>query len=134
MRPPPPAMIDCSGVFAVTRLRPRTQDLEAARGVALGLAQALGPRLQRVLLFGSRARGDVIAESDLDLLILVDRRDRAVRDAIEEATWPLYPLFVDVQVFTPARWEWALSADAPLLRHALEEGVELWPPSATGAP
>ena len=117
----------------MTGLGPRAPDVEAARTVTLGLVRALGPRLRRVLLFGSRARGDVVPDSDLDLLILVDRRDKAVRDAIELATWPLYPLFVDVQIFTPERWEWARSAGAPLLRHALEEGVELWPPSLTAA-
>lgn len=55
-----------------------------------------------------------------------------MKRAIDEAAWPLYPLVVDVQVFTPGRWEWSLGVGAPLLRHALEEGIQPWPAPATG--
>jgi len=35
-----------------------------------------GPRLRGVYLFGSRARGEAGAESDVDVLIVLDRLDR----------------------------------------------------------
>ena len=38
------------------------------------LHQALGSQLQSVLLFGSRARGDARADSDIDVLIVVRGR------------------------------------------------------------
>lgn len=38
---------------------------------ALQLRRELGPRLQRIVLFGSRARGDARDDSDYDLLLLM---------------------------------------------------------------
>jgi len=48
---------------------------EIARGVAVDLRRLYGDRLQRVLLFGSWARGDAHPESDIDLLVVLDRVD-----------------------------------------------------------
>lgn len=40
-----------------------------------GLESLYGQRLQGVYLFGSRARGEADADSDVDLLIVLDRVD-----------------------------------------------------------
>jgi predicted nucleotidyltransferase len=40
------------------------------------LASALGPRLVRLILFGSYARGIVHADSDVDVLVLVEPKER----------------------------------------------------------
>ena len=106
-------------------------DVALATAFAEKLAAQIGGRLQRAVLFGSRARGDALDESDYDILILVDRRDAALKRAIDEAAYAYYPAFLDVQVFTPERWTWSLTAGAPLLRHALEEGISLWPTTST---
>jgi len=46
---------------------------EIARAVACDLRERYGERLRKVLLFGSWARGDAHPESDIDLLIVLDR-------------------------------------------------------------
>lgn len=38
-----------------------------------GLAEIYGPRLKGVYLFGSQARGEANSESDIDVLIVLDR-------------------------------------------------------------
>lgn len=48
---------------------------EIARDVARDLRQLYGERLTRVVLFGSWARGDAQPESDIDLLVVLDRVD-----------------------------------------------------------
>jgi predicted nucleotidyltransferase len=48
------------------RVAARTADVEQARSVARALAAQWGARLHRVMLFGSRARGAALDDSDLD--------------------------------------------------------------------
>jgi predicted nucleotidyltransferase len=47
--------------------------VEVARAVANDLRELYGNRLRNVLLFGSWARGDAHPESDIDLLVVLDR-------------------------------------------------------------
>ncbi len=61
---------------------------------------------ERIVLFGSRARGDHQPESDYDLIVVLEspldrgERDGPIRDAIQEAGRS-----VDVTVYTPAEFD-----------------------------
>ena len=57
-----------------------------AREVAGELRELYGARLKQVLLFGSWARGDAHPESDIDLLVVLDRVDsrREERERMDE--------------------------------------------------
>lgn len=110
---------------------PHPADVDIARVFAADLAARLSGRLQRAILFGSRARGDALPGSDWDVLVLVDAYDRETRRAVSEAAWERDPAFIDVQIFTPERWAWSQHAQAPLLKHALAEGVAVWPETTT---
>jgi len=63
---PDPELIDLSGPFDPHQI---------AREVGQDLRGLYGDRLNRVLLFGSWARGDAHPESDIDLLVVLDRVD-----------------------------------------------------------
>ena len=54
------------------QIRLSEQDRSAIREAARLLVDAFGAR--RVVLFGSKARGDDTADSDIDLLVLTDHR------------------------------------------------------------
>ncbi len=43
--------------------------------------------VQSLILFGSRARGDADAESDYDVLVVVDQLDRQLRTTISRCAW-----------------------------------------------
>lgn len=70
---------------------------EVARRVAEDLRRLYGERLRRVVLFGSWARGDADRESDVDLLVVLDR--------------------------VPDPWQELRRMDELLWRHVLESGV-----------
>lgn len=53
-----------------------------------GLHDELGDRLRSVWLYGSRARGEPPKpESDVDLLVVIDERDRETADRVHDAVW-----------------------------------------------
>jgi len=77
---------------------------------------------QRVILFGSGARGDADAESDLDVLVIKDTDDPFVRRL--EAMAELCPLGVhaDILVYTPHELHQMIDDGNPFILQALREG------------
>ena len=89
-----------------------------------------GDDLLRVALFGSKARGDFDAESDVDVLVLVRDGDHWQRLAeISDLTSQLLlesgvnisPLVCDV-----TRYRWWADHHAPIYNSIQCDGVELW--------
>jgi len=56
--------------------------MDEARAAAAALAQGLGERLWGVVLFGSAARGEATADSDLDLLVVADALPERLGDRL----------------------------------------------------
>jgi predicted nucleotidyltransferase len=82
---------------------------------------------ERVVLFGSHARGDAAPQSDVDILVVADsnrpRYERAV--SIYRAVADL-PIELDVLVYTPAEvHEWS-GVDQAFVTTALREGRILY--------
>jgi uncharacterized protein len=74
----------------ISQRRP-ADPLEELRRRIKGTVQALEPDAE-IILYGSRARGDAAADSDWDLLILVDgpvdaAREQAIRHRLYELEW-----------------------------------------------
>lgn len=52
--------------------------------IVTSLKKKLGEHLKSMILFGSRARGDATADSDYDILLLVDEHGKEFRDGIRD--------------------------------------------------
>ena len=90
------------------------------------IVQGLTP--EKVILFGSQAKGQVDEDSDIDLLIVADsKQDRL------ERTWRVYRLLkgkrnspLDVIVLTPREYEEMKNRGYPFIREIEEEGTVLY--------
>ena len=121
------------------RERLEGEELETVHtAVTAALVRDLSP--DRIVLFGSFARGDQNRASDLDLVVIAptalpfcDRIGRALESAGTASTrLPTEPL-----VYTPEEWERMVAEDSSFAAFVLREGRVLYerrPESRRGAP
>jgi predicted nucleotidyltransferase len=91
------------------------------------LQQHYGDRLYRLILFGSHARNEATADSDIDVLIVLEDPVEAGKeiDATGEFVANLcldYEVLISCLFFSKARF---LTEQGPLLRNIRREGVLL---------
>jgi predicted nucleotidyltransferase len=94
--------------------------MEDALNALLQALQCYQP--QRVILFGSAARGEADVESDLDVLVIKDTPEPFVQRL--EAMAKLCPpgVHADILVYTPDELQRMLKDANPFILRALEEG------------
>jgi predicted nucleotidyltransferase len=83
-------------------------------------------RPQRVLLFGSYARGTATADSDVDLLVILPFEGKSVEKSVEIRLKlrPSFPL--DLLVRTPEKVRERLAMGDDFMREVLEQGKALY--------
>lgn len=100
---------------------------ELLSGVKHALAQALGERFRGVVLYGSVARGEADADSDIDLLVLLAGPPEDPRDSWA-CIHALYPLVlkwgrpIHAEPVDAAAFE---AGEYPLYRTAAREGIRV---------
>ena len=96
-----------------------------------GVKAVYGAHLKKVILYGSYARGDYTADSDIDIMILVDLNEieiRNLRNKLSDITFDIncendvliMPIVQNEAVFE--KWVGAL----PFYNNVNNEGVELY--------
>jgi len=83
---------------------------------------------EKVILFGSQARGDARPDSDWDLLVLLNKEKRNLLEDYDQYGYPFseigdkYGTYVSVIIYTKNDWE----THSSLLRYNVEqEGIEI---------
>ncbi len=79
--------------------------------------------MEKIILFGSQARGDADEYSDLDLIIVKETSQPFMRRLVEA---PDFPVHADVFVYTPREFEYMKENENPFLMNALENSVVLY--------
>jgi len=93
---------------------------------AAAIRERFPQRILSLTLFGSKARGDADSESDIDLLVLVDKEDRRFRSELWRIASDLsleYNIVLSVRVFAETRWAETQRIRPPLYRAVLADGV-----------
>ncbi len=98
--------------------------VEIAEAVAKDVRALYGARLRRILLFGSWARGDAHPESDIDLLVVLDRVDSPWEELrrMDEVLWRHSYENNVVIAAVPVAEQALVDAAHPLLIRARAEG------------
>ena len=95
---------------------------EAVLQIIRRIGSVLRPKA--IILFGSRARGEAHAESDVDLLVVWrDENPPALRSAEVRRAIGRQPLPMDVAVVTPSEFERLRSRKAHIVGIASREGI-----------
>jgi predicted nucleotidyltransferase len=88
----------------------------------------LGGRVERIVLYGSRARGDYEDESDIDLLVFVNKGEdlERIRESLSELAWEICnkydsSFFIQRWAFTEEDFE--REASYFFIRNIKREGV-----------
>jgi hypothetical protein len=119
---------------AAPRPRLTWAEEEALETLIARILSAEEPPILRAVLFGSKARGDADAASDIDLLLICDlppdEREEASRILARDAR--IVSNLTQLQIET-----WAVAAAdldegwrTPMLVDAIEDGLTLWPRNA----
>ena len=101
---------------------------ETAVNAFLSHLQQLGGVVQQTTLFGSKARGDSHAGSDIDILVLVDEQNWTLRDKISQLASRVslnYDVLLGTQVVGKRRWQQMQQDNFSLCENISKEGVEL---------
>jgi predicted nucleotidyltransferase len=102
---------------AITEFTTRIQDL-------------FPERILSATLFGSKARGDADAESDIDLLVLVDEESNSLRSELWRIASDVsleHNVVLSVRVYAQARWAESRRMRLPLYRTIVADGIPVTP-------
>jgi predicted nucleotidyltransferase len=81
---------------------------------------------ERIILFGSAARGDTDEYSDIDLIVIKNTDQRFVQRLINVTKYLPEDATVDVLVYTPDEIEAMVEEGNPFILKALAEGIVLY--------
>jgi predicted nucleotidyltransferase len=107
---------------------------EQDRNIVMELKQRLPvevkSHLAKLILYGSRARGDAADDSDLDLIALVDEKTPEIENQLEDIAYRLmwdhnFQPIISLKVFSEERFRQATAKGLSFYRNVEREGVEL---------
>ncbi|HIP71748.1 MAG TPA: nucleotidyltransferase domain-containing protein [Anaerolineae bacterium] len=113
------------------------QDRQAVIEFVARLKSRFASKLHGVVLYGSKARGEATADSDIDLLVILDTRNRENRAQVNKAASRVSLAFDVLLLPHVFSWElWQEMADAPFFffREVFRDGWPVYGDPAVFAP
>lgn len=86
----------------------------------------LNDRIKKIILFGSHARGNSTDDSDYDILIIVDQRDKKLQDIILDACVEIMNRYYAlIGSIVCDEQEWKKKKYFPIGLNITKEGIEI---------
>lgn len=88
----------------------------------------LRPRIGSIYLFGSHARGTARPDSDYDLLLVVPKKDKNLKDKLYDAAVDIFMdtgADISLKIVKKDDFDRLSSLSAPFVENVLKEGVKL---------
>ncbi len=111
-----------------TALKLSPRERKAVQEFLAKVRQAYSEKIQRVALFGSKARGDSTQYSDIDILLIVSDDTWNFRQAFSVIISDIalkYDVLLDVRVISAARWQYLAEIEAGLYQNISKDAVAL---------
>jgi len=92
------------------------------------LAKKLKVSQTKVVLFGSRARGDAAPDSDMDVLVILDNPTEEEEEYVSECAWEAgfdHGIVIAPIVYSKQEWERGPEQFSLLARAIEEEGIPI---------
>lgn len=94
------------------------------------LSEEVLGHLKKLILFGSRARGEGTPDSDLDLVALVDEKDSEIENKLSDAAYSVmwdhdFRPIISLKVFAESRFRSAAEKGYSFYRNVEREGIAL---------
>ncbi len=94
------------------------------------LPSELERHLKRLIIFGSRVRGEAVEESDIDVIALVDEKIPEIEKQLEDIAYQImwdhdFKPIISLKVLSEAQFYNALNRGFSFYRHVEKEGVSV---------
>ncbi len=106
--------------------RDRALILEFKKRLSLDIEK----HLKRIIVFGSRVRGEAAEDSDLDVIALVDKKtpeiEKKLEDIVYQVMWDHdFEPIISLKVFAESQFNSALTKGFSFYRHIEQEGISV---------
>jgi predicted nucleotidyltransferase len=114
----------------MTRAELSSAEAAALQAYVHALHARYGARLRDVVLFGSRARGDVHPDSDVDVLVILESPSAQELSEVRGLAfdiWLAYGVLLSIRAMSLAGWQALAARQSLFYRHILRDGISLLP-------
>jgi predicted nucleotidyltransferase len=106
----------------------REKDRSIVQDIKRRLPEEMQRHIERFIVFGSRARGDAPADSDLDLIALVDKKtpeiEKALDDVAYEVMWDHdFDPIISLKVFSRSKFEDSVARGLSFYKNVDSHGI-----------
>jgi len=91
----------------------------------------LGSHIKKIIVFGSRARGEGSPDSDLDIAILVDTKTTEIEKTLDDIAYGVmwdhdFKPVISLKVFSEKAFMSAVERGFSFYRNVHQEGISVW--------